>query len=46
MASKTKATEMKRTRRNKRMGQARKASLEKKGTTPTAAVLFGDQTSR
>lgn len=42
MASKTKATEMKRTRRDKRMGSQRKASLERKGTTPPAAVLFGD----
>lgn len=45
MASKTKATEMKRTRRDKRMGSQRKAALERKGTTPPAAVLFGDQKS-
>jgi hypothetical protein len=43
MASKTKATEMKRTRRNQRMGAQRKAALERKGTTPPAAVLFGDK---
>lgn len=42
MASKTKATEMKRTRRNQRMGSKRKSALEKNGTTPSAAVLFGD----
>lgn len=43
MASKTKATEMKRTRRNQRMGRKRKSNLENHGTTKSAAVLFGDK---
>lgn len=45
MASKTKATEMKRLRRNKRMGAKRKSELERKGTTPSSAALFGDAKS-
>lgn len=43
MASKTSATEMKRTRRNKRMGAKRKAENRNKGTTKSASVLFGDK---
>lgn len=43
MASKTKATEMKRTRRNARMGAKRKAKNRNQGTTKSASVLFGDK---
>ena len=42
MASKTRATEIKRIRRDKRMGSKRKSQLEIKGSTKSAAVLFGD----
>jgi hypothetical protein len=42
MASKTKATRIKRIRRDKRRGVERKSRLRRKGTTPPAAVLFGD----
>jgi hypothetical protein len=42
MASKTRATEIKRIRRDQRMGSQRKAALERNGTTLPAAVLFGD----
>jgi hypothetical protein len=42
MASKTKATKIKRIRRDKRKGAKRKAALSKNGTTLPAAVLFGD----
>lgn len=42
MASKTRATELKRIRRDKRMGRDRKNSLENQGSTKSAAVLFGD----
>ncbi len=43
MASKTFATEFKRSRRDARMGKKRKASLRSKGSTKSAAVLFGDK---
>ena len=42
MASKTSATEMKRTRRNARMGRKRKAADRTKGTTKSQKVLFAD----
>jgi len=42
MASKTKATRIKRIRRDKRKGAQRKSALQRKGTTLPAAVLFGD----
>ncbi len=43
MASKTKATELKRNRRNKRMGAKRKAKNRNQGTTKSATALFGDK---
>lgn len=43
MASKTKATELKRHRRDKRMGAKRKAQNRNQGTTKSAAKLFGDE---
>ncbi len=43
MASKTKATEFKRKRRDKGMGKKRKSALRTKGTTRTAKELFGDK---
>lgn len=43
MASKTKKTEMQRTRRNAGMGKTRKASLRTKGTTKSKKELFGDK---
>lgn len=43
MASKTAATEMKRTRRDKRMGQKRKAADRNHGTTKSQKELFGDK---
>jgi hypothetical protein len=42
MASKTKATKIKRIRRNQRKGAQRKSALQRNGTTLPAAVLFGD----
>jgi hypothetical protein len=42
MASKTKKTELKRTRRDARMGTGRKAALRTNGSTKSASVLFGD----
>ncbi|GEM_PF-1773615 len=42
MASKTKATESKRQRRDKGMGKSRKAKERRLGTTRTASELFGD----
>lgn len=43
MASKTRATELKRLRRDKGMGRKRKNALSNLGSTPSAAVLFGDE---
>jgi hypothetical protein len=43
MASKTKRTEHKRTRRNARMGHKRKAALENKGSTKSPKALFKDK---
>lgn len=43
MASKTKRTELKRTRRDARMGKKRKAANRNKGTTKSAKELFGDK---
>lgn len=43
MASKTRATELKRIRRDKRMGTTRKAKNRNQGTTKSASVLFGDE---
>lgn len=43
MASKTKRTEMKRTRRDARMGTKRKAALRTKGSTKSPKELFGDK---
>lgn len=42
MASKTQKTEMKRLRRDNGMGRKRKNAQENKGTTLSAAALFGD----
>jgi hypothetical protein len=42
MASKSKKTEMRRLKKNKRQGHDRKASLENKGTTPSQKALFKD----
>jgi hypothetical protein len=42
MASKTSATEMKRTRRNARMGRKRKNASENHGSTKSQKELFGD----
>jgi hypothetical protein len=42
MASKTKRTELKRTRRDKRMGAKRKAALKNNGSTKSAKELFKD----
>ena len=43
MASKTKKTEMIRTRKKARAGAKRKASTRTKGSTKSAAALFGDK---
>lgn len=43
MASKTRATELKRQRRDTRGGKKRKTANRNKGTTPTKAQLFGDK---
>lgn len=43
MASKTKRTEMKRSQKRAGRGNKRKAKLRTKGTTRTAAELFGDK---
>lgn len=43
MASKTRATELKRIRRDKRQGRIRKNSLENKGSTRSPRELFGDK---
>lgn len=43
MASKTKATELKRKRRDARGGRKRKVKNKTKGTTPSKAKLFGDE---
>lgn len=43
MASKTIATENKRSKRDSRMGRKRKAALRSKGTTKSPKVLFGDE---
>lgn len=42
MASKTSRTEMKRKRRNARMGQKRKAADRNNGSTKSAKELFQD----
>ena len=42
MASKTKVTEFRRTRKKAKMGRKRKAQNRNKGTTKSAKVLFGD----
>lgn len=42
MASKTRATELKRIRRDKRNGRKRKNALENHGSTKKSAELFGD----
>lgn len=42
MASKTRATELKRIRRDKRMGRKRKNAAENHGTSKSAKELFGD----
>ncbi|MEO0335602.1 MAG: hypothetical protein AAF202_04380 [Pseudomonadota bacterium] len=43
MASATKKTELKRKRRDARMGKTRKAENRNEGTTRSAAELFGDK---
>lgn len=43
MASKTFATELKRKKRDARMGRKRKASLRANGSTKTPEALFGDE---
>ncbi len=43
MASKTRATELKRIRRDNRMGTKRKAAARTQGTTKSAKVLFKDK---
>jgi hypothetical protein len=43
MASKTDKTEMKRLKRNKRMGGKRKSKLRTSGSTKSPADLFGDK---
>lgn len=42
MASPTKITEFRRTRKKARAGKKRKAALRNKGTTKSRAELFGD----
>lgn len=42
MASKTKATELKRVRRDKNMGKKRKSASRTKGSTKSPKVLFKD----
>jgi hypothetical protein len=42
MASSTKITETRAKAKHRKTGHKRKVKLEKKGTTPRAAVLFGD----
>lgn len=42
MASSSKKTELKRTRRDARMGQTRKAKNRNQGTTKSPEELFGD----
>lgn len=42
MASATKITEFRRTRKKSKMGRKRKAQNRNKGTTRSAAELFGD----
>lgn len=43
MASKTSATETKRRNKAKKQGRRRRNLLETRGTTPSAAKLFGDK---
>lgn len=43
MASKTRATELKRMRRDAGQGRKRKAKSRNHGTTPSQAKLFGDE---
>jgi hypothetical protein len=42
MASATKVTENRIKAKRTKMGKKRKAAMRKRGTTPTAAKLFGD----
>jgi hypothetical protein len=42
MASKTKKTELQRTRKNKNQGRKRKNKLANKGSTKSAKALFKD----
>lgn len=42
MASKTRATELKRIRRDKNMGKKRKSAARTKGSTKSAKTLFKD----
>lgn len=42
MASKTKITEFRRSRKKSKMGRKRKAKNRNQGTTSSAAELFGD----
>lgn len=43
MASKTRATELKRQKRDKGMGKERKAKLRNHGSTKSPKELFGDK---
>lgn len=43
MASKTRATELKRMRRDATSGRKRKNKLKNHGSTPSKAKLFGDE---
>lgn len=43
MASKTKITEFRRKRKQSKSGKKRKAANRNKGTTKSAAKLFGDE---
>ncbi len=43
MASKTKITEFRRERKQSKAGKKRKATNRNKGTTKSAAKLFGDE---
>ncbi len=43
MASKTRATELKRQRRDKNMGKKRKSASRTQGSTKSASVLFKDK---
>jgi hypothetical protein len=43
MASKTQVTEHRRKRKIHKRGKARKRAIRAKGSTPSAAKLFGDE---